>query len=345
MSRVMRGRAAMRPGVVLGLLGGTCVLLAVLLVFVPRRAPTSAQTASVPPTTDTPDVAASETPPESAAPPPASTPEQVIDPPAATVTGTAVSPDAPAREPAATVDRVSPGAVAVVARPPRVAGKLCIVIDDAGYSLSALDAFLKLRGEITIAVIPGLANSAEAARRVRAAGKTLFLHAPMQPEGGQDPGPDALRTDMDDHGIRTVLGRWLGEVGPVAGINNHMGSLATAHEATMRSVLAVARERSLVFLDSRTTARTVSAAVGGRLGVPVAERDVFLDDEPGVEPVTDGMERAKTIARRRGYALAIGHVQNSVLAAYLERSLPALEKEGYVLVSPAQIAREREKTR
>lgn len=252
----------MRPGVVLGLLGGTCVLLAAVLVLIPRERPDPATRSTTSP--DGPSSAPAE--PEADRRGEVAAPESVAaeEPAPATVTTTDV---------------------AVTTKAAKILGRLCLVIDDAGYALDDLAVFLEIPAEITVAVIPGLANSAEAARRVRSSGKTLFLHVPMEPEGGEDPGDGAIRTDMADADIRRALGGWLDEVGPVAGLNNHMGSRATADLDTVRSVLAVARERDLLFLDSRTTARSVVAGEARRLGVPVAERDVFLDDEPGMEPI------------------------------------------------------------
>ena len=77
---------------------------------------------------------------------------------------------------------------------PEKPGLLSVIIDDAGYSLSELQAFLDLPVPLTIAVLPNLPHSTEAARRVLAAGKDLILHCPMEPTGGENPGPGALYT-------------------------------------------------------------------------------------------------------------------------------------------------------
>ena len=60
-------------------------------------------------------------------------------------------------------------------------GKLIFVFDDAGHNLEQLQYFLDLPFPCTIAVLPKLPNSRETARRIRAAGKELILHQPMQP--------------------------------------------------------------------------------------------------------------------------------------------------------------------
>ena len=77
-------------------------------------------------------------------------------------------------------------------RRPRTSSRramLAVILDDAGYSLEELQPFLDLPGPLTVAVLPNLPHSAEAARRVLAAGKDLILHCPMEADGGEDPGP------------------------------------------------------------------------------------------------------------------------------------------------------------
>ncbi len=97
------------------------------------------------------------------------------------------------RSPARTETATAPGAhrrhrPRPSSRSPRRAGLLAIIIDDAGYSLRELQAFLDLPVPLTVAVLPNLPHSTEAARRVLAAGKDLILHCPMEPTGGENPG-------------------------------------------------------------------------------------------------------------------------------------------------------------
>jgi hypothetical protein len=63
---------------------------------------------------------------------------------------------------------------AAIHRPLENLGTLVFVIDDAGNNLRELEPFLRIPGPLTIAVLPGLPYSAEAARRIRAAGKEVI---------------------------------------------------------------------------------------------------------------------------------------------------------------------------
>jgi polysaccharide deacetylase 2 family uncharacterized protein YibQ len=207
------------------------------------------------------------------------------------------------------------------------------VIDDAGNNLRELEPFLRFPGPLTIAVLPGLPYSAEAARRIRAAGKEVFLHQPMEALGGQNPGPGAIYSGMSPTEVRAILERNLAELGPVAGINNHQGSRITMEGRIMETVLAFCRERGIYFLDSRTTADTVAPALAREMGIPIGQRDVFLDNEPEKAAMIRALREGLKKAEQRGFAVMIGHTWSSKLPAALEELYPDLAEYSLSTVS------------
>jgi len=221
-------------------------------------------------------------------------------------------------------------------------GTLIFVIDDAGNNLRDLELFLNIDGPLTIAVLPGLPNSAEAARRVRAAGKEVFLHQPMESVGGTDPGPGAIRVGMGTDEIRAIINRNLDELWPVAGMNNHEGSRITMDEGIMEIILAVCRERGIPFLDSRTTAESAAARAAWRLGINIGERDVFLDNVPGRESIISHINMGLEKAEQKGSAIMIGHVWAPELAPLLAEMFPQLRERGYSFSTASEIIGETE---
>jgi polysaccharide deacetylase 2 family uncharacterized protein YibQ len=205
------------------------------------------------------------------------------------------------------------------------------VIDDAGNNLRELEPFLRIPGPLTIAVLPGLPHSVEAAQRIRAAGKEVFLHQPMEAIGGQNPGPGAVYSGMSGDEIRAVLARNVAEIGPVAGMNNHQGSKITMDGKAMETVLAFCREHGIYFLDSRTTAETAAPAAAKRLGINIGERDVFIDNIQERASMIRYIEEGLKKADQKGAAVMIGHTWSSELAATLEELYPVLVEEGYSL--------------
>ena len=203
-----------------------------------------------------------------------------------------------------------PAPAAIVERPPSpdiVRGTLVFVIDDAGNSLCELEPFLEFPGDLTIAVLPGLSDSVEAARRIRAAGKEVFLHQPMEAIGGQDTGPGAIMAGMGRDEIREIINRNLDEIWPVTGMNNHQGSLVTMDEEAMEVILELSRERGIRFLDSRTTNETVAPRVAEHLGMVIGQRDVFIDNIPDRESIMAQINIGLDMAEQRGSSIMIGH--------------------------------------
>jgi polysaccharide deacetylase 2 family uncharacterized protein YibQ len=217
-----------------------------------------------------------------------------------------------------------------------------VVIDDAGYSLTELQSFLDLPGPLTIAVLPNLPHSTEAARSVTAAGKDLILHCPMEPVGGENPGPGALLTGQSAAEQQALLAAAFASVPGAIGMNNHMGSRATANEALMTTVLGYLLNNDLFYLDSRTTAETVGPRIALQLGVPFLQRDVFVDADTAAAVVDAAFARGIDEARTRGSAVLIGHVQNASVAAILHERLPRLAGEGVRLARLTEVMGKRE---
>jgi len=281
--------------------------------------------------------------------PPATSPQPVNSPPARTPpvnTPPAPAERAPTQRPAP--ERPSGTAPAARSNPvssqtggivekPAFRGSLAFVIDDAGNNLRDLEPFLKFPGPLSIAVLPGLPGSAEAARRIRAAGKEVFLHQPMESLGGHNPGPGAIRVDMDRDEIKTIVNRNLDELWPVAGINNHEGSRVTMDDEVMETVLGICRERGIVFLDSRTTADTAVPRVARRMGMSIGERDVFIDNIQERESMLGYINSGLTKAEQKGAAIMIGHVSSPALYPLLAELFPDLNEQGYSFSTASKI--------
>ena len=224
-----------------------------------------------------------------------------------------------------------------VQKPVQNIGALVFVIDDAGNNLRELEPFLNLPGSLTIAVLPGLPYSAEAARRIRAAGKEVILHQPMEAIGAQDPGPGAIISGMNANEIREVFTRNIAEVGPVAGMNNHQGSKITMDAEAMKTILNFCIENKIYFLDSRTTAETVVPSVAQQIGMKIAERNVFIDNEQNKDAMLRYITTGLTRAQRNGSVIMIGHTWSPALAPLLAEMFPRYIEQGYTIKKVSDI--------
>ena len=208
--------------------------------------------------------------------------------------------------------------------------ELFVIIDDVGNNLSYLDAFLELPVPVTFAVMPGRPFSEESARRIIKAGFEIILHQPMEPLGGQNPGVGAIVTGMSEDEIIAVLDGNLKGLPSIMGINNHMGSKATADEKTMKSVMKYLSKKGMFFIDSFTTGRSVGEKVAEELNVPYAKRNsVFLDNDDDVERIENALRTGADVAGQMGNAILIGHVKTGALAKVIDKVSQELKDNGY----------------
>lgn len=216
-------------------------------------------------------------------------------------------------------------------------GALVFVIDDVGYNTWQLQPFLELPFPLTLAVLPGVPHTGESVNMIRAAGKELLLHQPMEAIDGSDPGPDAITTDMDDESIRRTIRSNLAQVPGAVGINNHMGSKATSDTRTMAIVLDEARRAGIFVLDSLTTGDSVIHSVALLMRQTMWERAVFLDNMPDKASILHYINEGTKVAEKRGYAVMIGHVWSAQLAQTLGELYPQLVEQGFSLSTISRI--------
>jgi len=209
--------------------------------------------------------------------------------------------------------------------------RIALVIDDLGRSLDELDNLHRLGVPITYAVLPFESQTAEVAAALRRRHDEILCHLPMEPRSGGNPGPGALRAGMSPEQLRQSTLAAIAAVPGAVGVNNHMGSALSADAGSMSTILSVLAARGLYFLDSRTSAQSVGFRVATSLGVPAAERQIFLDDDPRPEAVAAEFQRLLEMARTRGGAIAIGHPHPATLAT-LAAEVPRAQALGYRFV-------------
>lgn len=197
------------------------------------------------------------------------------------------------------------------------APRVAILIDDIGYQSTADLQALGLAGAYSYAVLPHAPHGARFSAAARALGRDSLLHLPMEAESRNELlGPGALRRGMDEPAMTATLEDALASVAPVVGINNHMGSRLTREPRAMRRLALSLGHTApqMFFVDSRTTPRTVAASVLRKAGIPVLERDVFLDHVRRPSAIRQQLERLVRLAHRRGSALGIGHPYRETLS-------------------------------
>jgi polysaccharide deacetylase 2 family uncharacterized protein YibQ len=201
---------------------------------------------------------------------------------------------------------------------------LMIVIDDVGSNEKLLREFLGTGLPLSYAVIPGLQYSETSMRLVKEQGRTLLLHVPMEPfEARNMTSPRAfVRTSMPRAETEHFMETLLASAPLIDGINNHMGSKATADSRTMDAVMASLDRHNthashpLFFLDSHTATNTIGyrSALGHHL--PAALNNGFIDDSKNPDIILKQLVRfSHEASSNRHPMVVIGHCRKETLQA------------------------------
>ncbi len=217
---------------------------------------------------------------------------------------------------------------------------IAIIVDDFGFSDNSLvNDIITMDIPLTVSVIPGLRYSRRICKKASGRGKDVLCHLPMEPErGGDDVGEVPLiRVSMDGGEIRKAVAGALESTPGIVGMNNHMGSRATADGRVVAAVLDVCLDKGLFFIDSMTTSRTVVSEVAMAKGLRCLESDLIIDHTE--EETRDNMLKLLSIAEKRGRAIGIMHVKRKSveqLKWFIERA----RDEGIRFVTASQMIEE-----
>jgi len=195
---------------------------------------------------------------------------------------------------------------------------LAVVIDDMGQSLVQARQLLDIMGsDLTWSILPFSSRTREVVQLAADNGLEYLLHVPMEPKRYPhiDPGPGGILVDMSQEQIRAILANNLDQVPGAAGANNHMGSRLTEDARCMQVILEEIKSRRLFFMDSVTSPDSKVRDIAQDLGVPVAFRDVFLDNRQDVQAILVQLHKAERLALKTGRAVAIGHPYPETLTA------------------------------
>jgi len=234
-------------------------------------------------------------------------------------------------------------AAAVVVAPPRKVerhrGNIVLIIDDVGFDHQPMAAAMRIDPNVNFAVLPNSQRAAETAAKLHAYGFEVLCHLPMEPEGFPrvSPGSGAVLTSMTNDEIARTTTANVQEIPYARGVNNHMGSRATADRRVMTYVLG-ALPRGMYFIDSRTTGSSVAAAVAREMNVRTASRNVFLDDVQSRQAIRNQLRALMRAAEEHGTAVGIGHMYPTTVEV-LSEAAPRLRSEGFRFVRASQAVR------
>lgn len=222
-----------------------------------------------------------------------------------------------------------------------VAARVAIILDDAGGNAPDYKGIRSIKEPLTISVLPDLPDSQGVARALADAGFEVMLHLPMESVNGsyRKSGGGMVSCSESDSEIRKTVLDDLSSVKNAAGVNNHMGSKATADERVMKDVFNTLKGRGLYFIDSRTSERSIAFKLAKTFHILCAENNIFLDSETSQAYVEASFRRLVSAAKQRGSAIGIGHATRPATITVLKKLMPEFEREGVRFVYASELVR------
>ncbi|MEQ8395907.1 divergent polysaccharide deacetylase family protein [Thalassobaculum sp.] len=219
---------------------------------------------------------------------------------------------------------------------PRVA----VVMIGVGFGKDITEkAITLLPGAISLSFSPYVRNIETQMARARQAGHETLLDLPMEPLDfpRDDPGPSTLLTSLslvdNLNRLEWILGRAPGYVG----VTTWMGSQFTTVEDALMPVLQGLRQRGLMFVDSRSSSRSIATELASSIQLPRAFNNTFIDQTPSAVTIDRALASLEATARQQRYAVGIARPL-PVTIERLSRWAGTLEGKGIALAPISAIA-------
>ena len=195
--------------------------------------------------------------------------------------------------------------------------RLVIIIDDVAYR-HQVDAIKSVNLKLTPSFFPATSAHPETPVLARRFG-FYMIHLPMQALGGFKGAEIGTLTVNDDYEkIAKKLQSIKRDFPNLKYINNHTGSRFTSDATAMDRLMRAMRDENLIFVDSKTTSPTKVYGAAKKYSMPYIARDVFLDHDGSKAAVRKQLKYAIELAKKRSYAIAIGHPHKNTIEVLQE---------------------------
>ena len=100
--------------------------------------------------------------------------------------------------------------------------------------------------------------------------------------------------------------------------NNHTGSVFTENEEAVDKLFRALKKYNFIFVDSRTSAKSVIKKYAKKYDMPYIVRNTFIDNDRDYKSIQTQLKKAIDLAKKQGYAIAIGHPHDITLKVLKE---------------------------
>lgn len=190
--------------------------------------------------------------------------------------------------------------------------KLVLIIDDvATFEHASMVKSIGLK--ITPSIFPATKTHPDTPNIARTF-EFYMIHLPMQAKHFDSPEIGTLTVNESFESMLEKIKKIRRDFPRAKYTNNHTGSRFTSDYDAMDKAYRALIEQGFIFVDSKTIAQTAVARAAKKYNQPYISRDIFLDDDPSAAAVRRELVAAVNLAKKRGYAIAIGHPKKNTIA-------------------------------
>lgn len=195
--------------------------------------------------------------------------------------------------------------------------KIAILIDDVSTQKQK-DTILSMGYKINMAFLPPTnahPNSAKIAQDV----SFHMIHFPMQASSkfkGEE--PETLKITDSYETIEKRVKQLRDWYPNAIYTNNHTGSVFTENEEAMDKLFRALKKYNFIFVDSRTSNKSVAKKYAKKYDMPYIVRNTFIDNDLDYNKIQAQLKKAIEISKTNGYSIAIGHPHDVTLKVLRE---------------------------
>ena len=188
----------------------------------------------------------------------------------------------------------------------KIKPKIAIVIDDV-TTQAQKDKILSMGYKINMAFLPPTKTHPDSAKIAQSLSFHM-IHFPMQASSAFKGEEINTLTINDSYETIEKRVKQLREWYPNAVYtNNHTGSVFTENEEAVDKLFRALKKYNFIFVDSRTSAKSVAKKYAKKYDMPYIVRNTFIDNDRDFKSIQNQLKKAIDIAKKQGYAIAIGH--------------------------------------
>ncbi|MCX8059466.1 MAG: divergent polysaccharide deacetylase family protein [Spirochaetes bacterium] len=203
--------------------------------------------------------------------------------------------------------------------------KVCIILDDAGYTTKNLLLLKNLTNlKINISILPFLQFSVESLKIINES-KNLFplIHIPLEPKDASlisnynNQNNYFILTNDSFDNLENKIKKIYEEL-PLQYANNHMGSKFSENKEKSYQILNILKSYNIRFIDSKTSNSSTFLDVSAELNYKILINNFFLDNEDNLEKIKNIFYNSIHLYKNINNKLKNNYINNNKLLEELK---------------------------